>query len=65
MAEDEALEVGRPCRAISFLARVRSGGGSGSSIQVTIPKDVVEYLELTNGNFVRVAVHKLNKPNKP
>ena len=59
MSEPDLEKEVHPCRAVSFLARVRSGGGAGKSIQVTIPKDVVDFLGLGNEDFVKVAVHKL------
>ena len=64
MDERELEKEVAPCRAVSFLARVRSGGGAGKSIQVTIPKDVVDYLGLGNEDFVKVAVHKLDKTSE-
>ena len=51
-------------RAISFVVKVRSGGGSGASVQLTVPKDVVDYLELKAEDFVRCALHKLKKNKK-
>lgn len=51
-------------RAISFVVRLRSGGGSGKSKQLTIPKDVSDYLGLKNGDFVRCALHRLDKKKR-
>lgn len=49
---------------VTFVVRLRLGGGSGSSLQLTIPKDVATFLGLKKGNYVKVAVEKLEKKKK-
>ncbi|NVM23180.1 MAG: hypothetical protein HWN68_15520 [Desulfobacterales bacterium] len=51
---DEAEEV-------SFIAQTRSGGGTGTSLMVTIPKGYVNFLELKQGDWIKVTVKKLKK----
>jgi len=45
----------------AFVAKLRSGGGTGTSLMVTIPKDYVNFLELRQGDWVKVTVKKLEK----
>ncbi|MBS7270658.1 MAG: AbrB/MazE/SpoVT family DNA-binding domain-containing protein [Candidatus Freyarchaeota archaeon] len=44
---------------VSFIAQLRSAGGSGTSVQVTIPKDIASLLRLKEGDYVRIAVKKI------
>ena len=46
---------------ITFVVRLRAGGKSGSSLQLTVPKDVATFLELKKGDYVKVAVEKLER----
>lgn len=48
---------------VSFVSRLRSGGGSGTSIQVTIPKDIASLLDLKGGDYVKFIVKKIGKGN--
>ena len=61
MAEETTKREASTCRALSFPVRLRSAGGSGRSLQLTIPKDVTDYLDLKEGDFIKCAVHKLDK----
>ena len=44
---------------IPFIAKVRKAGKGGSSLLVTIPKDVVQYLNLESDNLVQCRIIKL------
>jgi len=41
---------------ISFIAQVRSGGGTGSSGLITIPKNIKTLLGIEVGDFVKVTL---------
>ncbi len=44
---------------ISFIAQVRSGGGTGSSSLITIPKNIKTLLDIEVGDFVKVTLKKM------
>jgi len=44
---------------ISFIAQVRSGGGTGSSGLITIPKNIKTLLDIEVGDFVKVTLKKM------
>ena len=46
---------------ISFVAQVRSGGGTGSSGLITIPKNIKTLLSINHGDYVKVVLKKLRK----
>ena len=45
----------------SFVAQVRSGGGTGSSGLITIPKHIKTLLGIKHGDYVKVVLKKLRK----
>ena len=47
----------------SFICQVRYGGVKGSSIILTIPKEVVQLMKLKHKDYVKVQVKKLNPKN--
>jgi hypothetical protein len=50
---------------VSFPARLRAGGGSGASVQVTIPRDVVNLLGLKEGDYVQIYIKKITLKRPP
>ena len=49
---------------ISFVAQVRSGGGTGSSGLITIPKLYKTLLGIETGDYVKVILKKVRKRPK-
>jgi len=45
---------------MSFPCQVRYGGAKGSSIILTVPKDVVNVLKLQHKDYVLVKIKKLD-----
>ena len=46
---------------ISFIAQMRSGGGTGSSGLITVPKHIKILLGIEHGDYVKVVLKKLRK----
>jgi len=46
---------------ISFVVKVRSGGGTGSSGLITIPKHIKTLLGIEKGDYVKVILKKIRK----
>jgi antitoxin component of MazEF toxin-antitoxin module len=44
----------------SFIARVRTSGSQ--SLIITIPKDIVDLLDLKDKDYVHVSIEKIKKP---
>lgn len=44
---------------ISFIVQVRSGGGVGKSVIMTVPKDVVNLLKLKSQEYVKCTIKKV------
>jgi len=47
----------------SFICQVRYGGAKGSSIILTVPKEIVEVLKLTHKEYVKVQIKKIQPEN--
>ena len=45
--------------AIAFVVQVRSGGGIGKSVILTVPKDVVNLLKLKSQDYVKCTIKKV------
>jgi len=47
---------------VAFVAQARSGGGTGSSILVTLPKQVVQLFKIKDGDYLQLRfVKKVEK----
>jgi len=44
---------------IAFIVQVRSGGGVGKSVILTIPKDVVTLIKLKSQDYVKCTIKKV------
>lgn len=44
---------------VSFICQVRYGGQKGSSIILTIPKDIVNLLNLKHKDYAKVTIKKI------
>ena len=44
---------------IPAIVKVRKAGAKGGSLLITIPKEIVELLELNDGDFVQIKVSKI------
>ncbi len=55
------VEMSEVDEEISFIAQVRSGGGTGSSGLITIPKHIKTLLSIKEGDYVKVIIKKLRK----
>ena len=48
---------------IAFMTQARSGGGTGTSILVTLPKHIVRLFEVKQGDYLQLKfVKKMKKP---
>lgn len=45
---------------VSFIVQVRSGGGVGKSVILTIPKDVVNLLKLKSQDYVKCTIKRIS-----
>lgn len=45
---------------IAFIVQVRSGGGVGKSVILTVPKDVVNLLKLKSQEYVKCTIKKIS-----
>lgn len=45
----------------AFTVRVRSGGGKGTSMLITIPRDIVALLSIEKGDWVKLAIEEVFK----
>lgn len=50
-------------KGLVFICQVRYGGAKGSSIILTVPKDVVNLLKLTHKDYVTVKIKKIKPEN--
>lgn len=48
---------------LTFICQVRYGGAKGSSIILTVPKEVVNLLKLEHKDYVAVRIKKINPEN--
>jgi len=46
---------------VSFIAQARSGGGKGTSILITVPRDVTNLMEIKQGDYLKLTVKKVKK----
>jgi antitoxin component of MazEF toxin-antitoxin module len=44
---------------VSFIAQIRSSGVKGKSLILTIPKEVVEVLELKEADYAKFTIEKI------
>ena len=47
--------------SVPFIARLRKAGASGASLLITIPKDVVDLLELEDGQICELRIKRVKK----
>jgi len=45
---------------VSFIAQIRSSGAKGKSLILTIPKEVVEVLELKEAEYAKFTIEKIS-----
>lgn len=48
---------------LSFICQVRYGGAKGSSIILTVPKEIVNLMKLDHKDYVKVQIKKI-KPEE-
>jgi antitoxin component of MazEF toxin-antitoxin module len=48
-------------KTLSFIAQVRRSGAKGQSLIITIPKEIVELLDLKEKEYCQFAIQKLKQ----
>lgn len=46
-------------KEVPFIAQVRVGGGKSGSILITVPKEVATLLKLSNKDYVKCVIKKI------